>query len=218
VSLLPAPLSDNPLNDPVALKLVELAHLLGGYRWAELRLFEVLGGWVANESSPEARLLFDTLSRSHAWHAQLWADLLPDVQGVIDPDVATVAPNNGAAEVLSSLGRGSEDGGGGTLVRLVGLSRVVSPRLISGYSNHLRRAVAVSDGPVIRVLRLVLRDETEAWQAAELMIQSLIRRPHDVAVVTAHQQRLETLVAGTGPGLVPWPEADSGLDATVRLT
>ncbi len=60
--------------------------------------------------------------------------------------------------------------------------------------------------PVIRALRLALRDEIEAWQTAELMVQSLIRRPHDVAVVTAHQQRLESLVVGSGPGLVPWPE------------
>jgi hypothetical protein len=189
-----------------ALSLVELARMVGGYRWVEFRLFEVLGGWVASESQPEARLMFDVQSRHHAWHAQLWADRLPSVDGVVDPDLVTVAPGPGPEELFATLGgvRGGEPGGGGTLLRLVGLARVVLPRLACGYALHLRRAVPVSDSPVIRALRLALRDETEAWQTTEGMVQSLIRRPHDVEVVTAHQQRLEALVAGTGPGLVPW--------------
>ena len=194
---------------PAALTLIESARLLGGYRWVEFRLFEVLGSWVTTETDPEARLLFDVQSRHHAWHAQLWAERIPEVEGVVDPDLVTVAPEEGTDELLATLGgvqASEEGGGGGTLLRLVGLARVVSPRLVSGYVHHLRRATAVSDGPVIRALRLSLRDETEAWQAVELMIQGLIRRPHDVAVVTAHQQRLEALVVGNGPGLVPWPK------------
>jgi hypothetical protein len=189
-----------------ALSLVELARMVGGYRWVEFRLFEVLGGWVASETQPEARLMFDVQSRHHAWHSQLWADRIPRVEGVVDPDLVTVAPGPGSEELFATLGgvRGGEPGGGGTLLRLVGLARVVLPRLACGYALHLRRAVPVSDSAVIRALRLAFRDETEAWQTTEGMVQSLIRRPHDVEVVTAHQQRLEALVAGTGPGLVPW--------------
>jgi hypothetical protein len=192
---------------PLALTLVESARVLGCYRWVELRLFDVVGGWVANETDPEARLLFEIQSRHHAWHAELWGERLPDVEGVVDADLVTVRPDEGTEELLSSLGgvQGGDEGGGGTLVRLVGLARVVRPRLVCGYGYHLRRALAISDGPVIRALRLALRDEVEDWQAGELLVQSLIRRPHDVAVVTAHQQRLEALVAGSGPGLVPWP-------------
>jgi hypothetical protein len=191
----------------VALTLVESARLLGSYRWAELRLFEVLGSWVANETEPEARLFFDVQSRHHAWHAELWGERLPDVDSVVEPDLLTVAPDEGTDELMSSLGGvpGSEEGSGGTLVRLVGLARVVLPRLVCGYGYHLNRTVPVSDAPVIRALRLALRDDVEDWQAVELMVQSLIRRPHDVAVVTAHQQRLEALVVGSGPGLVAWP-------------
>jgi hypothetical protein len=53
----------------------------------------------------------------------------------------------------------------------------------------------------------VVRDEIEAWQAIETLVQTLVHRPHDIAVVTAHQQALEEVLAGTGPGLVPWPGA-----------
>jgi hypothetical protein len=89
----------------------------------------------------------------------------------------------------------------------VGLARVVLPRLIAGYGLHLHRAAPVADGPVVRSLRLVVRDEIEAWQAIETLVQTLVHRPHDIAVVTAHQQALEEVLAGTGPGLVPWPGA-----------
>ncbi len=190
----------------LALTLVESARLLGCYRWVELRLFEVLGGWVTNETEPEARVLFDLQSRHHEWHAQLWGERIPEVEGIVEPDLMTVAPDEGTEELLATLG--GVEGGGGTLVRLVGLARVVLPRLVCGYSHHLGKALEVSDGPVIRALSLALRDDIEDWQAVELMVQSLIRRPHDVAVVTAHQQRLEALVVGSGPGLVPWPRTD----------
>jgi len=192
-----------------ALTLVESARLLGSYRWIEWRLFEVVGEWVANEVDPGARLLFDVQSRHHSWHSQLWSDRLPEVEGVVDPESVTAPSGPEIEELMASLsGQTDGDGGsgtGGTLVRLVGLARVVLPRLVCGYLRHLSAAVPVSDDPVIRALRLALRDETEDWQATELMVQSLLRRPHDVAVVTDHQQRLEALVAGSGPGLVAWP-------------
>ena len=118
-------------------------------------MFEVLGSWVATESQAEARLMFDVQSRQHAWHAQLWADRLPAISGVIDPDLAT-------APLRTTISRSSLRPladqrpeplrGGGTLLRLVGLSRVVFPRVSSGYALHLRRAVAVSDSAVVRAL------------------------------------------------------------------
>jgi hypothetical protein len=189
------------------LTLLDSARIIGGYRWIEARLFEVLGSWVTTETVDDARLLFDVQSQLHAWHSELWAERLPSVEGVTDPDSVTVAPNEGVEELVSELG-GSHDGefGSGTLVRLVGLARVVLPRLLSGYLRHQRLAVPASDAPVVRALRLTIVDEIEAWQQTELMVQVLIRRPHDVAVVTAYQQHLESLIAGSGPGLVPWPE------------
>jgi hypothetical protein len=192
---------------PSALTLVDSARVIGGYRWIEARLFEVIGSWVTTETVHEARLLFDVQSQLHAWHSELWAERLPSVEGVSHPDAVTIAPNEGVEELVSELG-GSHDGefGSGTLVRLVGLARVVLPRLLSGYLRHQRLAVPVSDAPVVRALRLTIGDEIEAWQQTELMVQGLIRRPHDVAVVTAYQQHLESLIAGSGPGLVPWPE------------
>lgn len=195
---------DETASDP-PLSLVESARMLGAYRWIEFRLFEVLGGWVATESDPDARLFFDAQSKQHAWHSELWAERIPVVDGLVDVDQVSVAPGPGVEHLLGTIsGAAGPEHGGGTLMRLVAMARVISPRLVSGYRSHLMNAREVTDAPVIRALRLVLTDESEAWQTAELMVQGLIRRPHDVEVVTAHQQRLEELVAGTGPGLVEW--------------
>jgi hypothetical protein len=209
-------------HDPV-LSLDAQARLVGSYQWVERRLFEVLGSWVASEPVPEAQVLFDAYSQQHAWHAELFADRLPALDSV-DPDTLVLPPSAEVDRMLnvlsgvvpdgehgtpdgSLLGReGSGPPAGGTLPRLVGIGRVVLSRLVTGYSLHLRRVSTVADAPMARCLRLVLRDEIEQWQALEALTQALLRRPHDVAVVTGHQQRLEAMIAGAGAGLVPWPE------------
>ncbi len=206
-----------------AMSLQALARLAGGYQWVERRLFEVLGAWVESEPSAEAKLLYDVYSQQHAWHADLFAERLP-VSGVLVAD-SSDAPPAGVVRMFEVLARGgaetgvaawSEAGGHGsgpTALRLVGLSRVVLPRLVVGFTRHLQRAQAVSDAPVIRAIRLTVRDELEEWQVLEALVQSLARRPEHVEVVSAWQRRLEGLVADGGPGLVPWPEPESPGDA-----
>jgi len=192
-----------------ALTLLDLQRVLGGYQWVERRSFEVLGAWVASEAVAEARIFFDVHSRQHAWHGELFAERMPSVEG-IDAASYVVPPSAEVDRLFASLGGGAvgdaaRGASGGTLLRLVGVARVLLPRLVAGYGRHLRRCAPVADAPLARALRLALRDDLEAWQAAEAMVQSLVRRPHDVAVVTAHQQALEEQVAGSGLGLVSWP-------------
>jgi hypothetical protein len=210
------------MSGAAALSLDAHARLVGSYQWVERRLFEILGSWVESEPVPEAQVLFDGFSQQHAWHAELFADRLPALDSV-DADALMVSPSVEVERMLGILagavpaGDRHADGSllsrggvldvpaGGTLPRLVGIGRVVLARLVTGYALHLRRVSPVADAPVTRCLRLVLRDETEEWQALEALIQALLRRPHDVAVVTGHQQRLEEMIAGSGAGLVPWP-------------
>ncbi len=217
------PLDGVAVSGGSALSLDEAARLVGSYQWVERRLFEVLGSWVASEPVPEAQVLFDVYSQQHAWHADLFTERLPALDSV-DPGSLVVPPSAEVDRMFAVLagvvpddeGSGADGNllprsghldvpAGGTLPRLVGMGRVVLPRLVTGYTLHLRRVSPVVDAPVARCLRLVLRDETEQWQAIEALTQALLRRPHDVAVVTGHQQRLEALIAGSGAGLVPWP-------------
>ncbi len=223
LALGPAGLDAAVASGGSTLSLEVQARLVGSYQWVERRLFEVLGSWVGSESVPEAQLLFDIYSQQHAWHAELFADRLPALD-TVDPSALVLPPSaevdrmlgvlagvvpageHGAGGSLIGTGAGNDAPAGGTLPRLVGIGRVVVARLVTGYTLHLRRVSAVADAPLARCLTLVLRDETEQWLALEALTQALLRRPHDVAVVTGHQQRLETIIAGAGAGLVPWPE------------
>jgi hypothetical protein len=211
------------MSGHAALPLEATGPLLGAYRWVERRLFQVVGGWVTSETVPAARVLYDVQSRQHAWHAELWEDRLPVLDNV-DPDALTAPPSSAVDRLLTTLAGGPLGGignrdpqsvivhTGGTLLRLVGLGRVVLPRLVVSYSIHLRRCAAIADASVARALRLVLRDEVEEWREVEALLQSLVHRASDLAVMSGHHQALESMVLSGGPGLLPWPGSEAATE------
>jgi hypothetical protein len=96
---------------------------------------------------------------------------------------------------------------GTQLERLGGLCRLVLPRLVTSYATHLEMASKASEAPTRRALRLVLRDETEAWVAGEALLERLLGSPEEVEGTGRAVIALESRLAGTnvGPGLIPWP-------------
>ncbi|HWD51363.1 MAG TPA: hypothetical protein VG412_03115 [Acidimicrobiales bacterium] len=208
------------------LPLAAAADLIGGYRWIEHALYEVLGSWVTDIPLPGVAVHLDAQSTRHAWHASLWADRLPVLHGV-DPDALTKPPHPAGAVLTALAGSAplpgtpvtagwawdSADDDGvppdppGALPRLAGLYRVVLPRLVVSYQHHLGAASAVTDAPVLRALRLILADEIEDWHAGERLVQRLVTRPHDVEAVYGFQQRLELAAVGSSlaSGLVRFP-------------
>ncbi|MHB1710823.1 MAG: hypothetical protein ACYCV7_05410 [Acidimicrobiales bacterium] len=212
-----------------SLPLEITAGLVGGYRWIEQALFELLGSWVVDIPLAGVKIHLDAQSARHGWHAELWGDRLP-VMFNADPDGLTRPPEP-AGRVLATLAgqrpssasspRTGKPGWAwetpedddtaldrpGALPRLAGLYRVIMPRLVVSYGRHLRAASAVADAPLIRTLRLVLADELEDWHAGERLVQRLMTRPHDVEAVHPFLQRLEKEVVGSSltSGLVRLP-------------
>ncbi len=199
------------------------AALNGEYRWIENALYGMIGGWVTDIPVAAVQLHLDGQSLRHAWHADLWADRLPVLDGA-DPDAVTT-PSPPTAALFAALAGvfavpdrpGStwppaEErslGRPGALPRLAGLYRVALPRLVTSYERHLRVASPVTDGPVTRALRLVLNDEIDDWHRGERLVQRLVTRPHDVTAVYEFLQRLESAVVGAGArsGLVTFPRS-----------
>ena len=169
---------------------------MGSYQWVERRLFEVLGSWVASEPVPEAQVLFDVYSQQHAWHAELFADRLPALDSV-DSDALILPPSAEVERMLGVLAgaraRRRPDTPTGSTPDGSGVSDVPGraarcrvwwasagwcwpdwSRATPSISDGSRRS---SDAPMTRCLRLVLRDETEEWQAVEALTKPCCGAP-----------------------------------------
>lgn len=175
----------NPAAE-VTLSLSEAAHLAGGHRWVESRLFELLGGWVGSTPEPGAKLLFDRHSQHHAWRAGQWWDRLP-VLADIDREALVVAPSAGVAGSFGALAQLE-----GTPARLAGAYRFALPRLVGSYDRHLAAAHAVSDGAALRTLGIVAADAAADWREGEAVLQDLLV---DQASVRASAETVAALEA-----------------------
>ena len=149
----------------------DLASRLGRLRFVELRLFEVMGGWVGSTPEPQVKALLAEQCYHHAWHADLWADRFPQGYGH-DLAAATAAGGAHVGGWLDELAALE-----GTVARLAGLYRVVLPRLALGYRRWRSEADRVSDGPLLRWLELVSTDETADWQQGERLLQHAAGQP-----------------------------------------
>jgi hypothetical protein len=155
----------------VPLDIESSARRTGAHRWVELRLFEILGSWSAGLGHPAAQNLFGAHSRHHAGRAGLWAGCLPTLPH-LDPDAASAAPSEALAGFFDELA--DPAGGHDALDRLVGVYRVVVPRLATAYDRRRLDLTEVADGPVLRALRLVRTDLRRDGAAGEALVQSLL--------------------------------------------
>jgi hypothetical protein len=159
MSAAPAPSPEVPGD---FIDLISVAYRLGGLRWVEERLFEVVGGWVPMVVEPGVKGRLASISLHHGWHVELLAGVLPSLPNVegLTPDGFTVAPAS------------DDDGGLGRLVadtralpgdapagdRLEHLRDRALPALVDGYRSLASGLSPVGDGPAIRVLGVIERD------------------------------------------------------------
>ena len=174
------------------LDLHATARRAGAARWLDARLFEILGGWVASVPEPEVKIHLATQAAHHGWHATLWDERLPTLHDV-DPST-WVQPAPGVQPALARLAEAT-----GTVERLVGVHRVLLPRLIAAHAEHAEQASPVCDGPTVRTLRLVLQDEQEDQRAGERLLHQLLQTRADVERAAAHQVAVEALLVEAGP-------------------
>ena len=173
----------------------ESASAVGHHRWVELRLFELLGGWVAEIPEPQVKVCVATHCHHHAWHAELFDRRLPGA-GDLRPEVLTVPPAEGLVAFFDALAEAQ--GAEATIEKLTGVYRVLLPRKITAYAHHLASASPVADAPTIRSLRLAMADEIEGWREGEALLQSLLASGGEVARAASWQGRLEGILVAAG--------------------
>jgi hypothetical protein len=193
---------------PGAFSVEESARRVGHYKWIEMRLFEVLGGWVATVPELDVKLRLGTHCYHHAWHAELWHKRLPELREM-DPERLTVPPNDELVAFVDALTE--PEGPDQTIEKLVGVYRVLIPAKVAAYTYHRNNSSTITDAPTIRSLGFILSDEMDDWRDGEMMLQSLIETPEEVRRAADHQVRLQELLIAAGgiagPGTIGDPYA-----------
>lgn len=173
----------------------ESARRLGHYRWASIRLFEVLGSWVASVPEPNVKVFLAAASRHHGWHADLLRERLPEVRE-LHPDRQTVPADARLVELFDELE--SLRGPDVTAERLTGVYGVVIPHLIEVQSWHLDRCTDVADASVMRTLGFVLRDEVGDVEAGRRLLEQLGSGMDSAARAAAFRSTIEELLSTAG--------------------
>ena len=157
--------------------VVESARRVGNYKWIEMRLFEVLGGWVATVPELDVKLVLGRHCYHHAWHAELWNKRLPELREM-NTERLTEPPNDAMVAFTDAVR--DPEAPELTIEKLVGVYRVLIPRKIAAYTFHLNATSRITDAPTMRSLTFILQDEFEDWREGEMLLQSLISTPEEV--------------------------------------
>jgi hypothetical protein len=194
---------------PGIFSVEETARRVGNYKWAEMRLFEALGGWVATVPELDVKMVLGRHAWFHAEHAKRWDERLPELREM-NRERLTVPPN---AEFEAFMDAVREPGDADqTIEKLVGAYRVLIPRFIGVYTYHLNGTSRITDAPTIRSLNFILQDEFETWRDGEMLLQSLIDSPAKAERAARRYETLESLYVASGgiagPGTLGIPSEE----------
>src|SRR5919202_1913170 len=148
----------------------ESARRVGHYKWIEMRLFEVLGGWVATVPELDVKTTLGRHCYHHAWHAELWHKRLTELREM-NPDRLTQPPNDAMVTFVAALTE--PEGKDLTIEKLAGVYRVLLPHKIAAYTYHLNGTSRITDAPTMRSISFILQDEFEDWREGEMLLQSM---------------------------------------------
>ena len=163
----------------------ETARRVGNYKWAEMKLFEALGGWVATVPELDVKMRLGTHCYHHAWHAELWHKRLPELREM-NPDRLTQPANDAMVRFVEALTE--PEAADQTIEKLVGVYRVFIPHFIAAYTFHRNNTSEITDAPTIRSLELHPAGR----------VRRLARRRDDAAV--AHRDTRRGRSCGGAPG------------------
>jgi hypothetical protein len=182
------------MSDPSPADLHTRAARVGGWVWCERRAFELLGSWAGTTPEPAVAVLFGEMSRRHGWHAELFADRLPELASV-DAEALVAAPGPATLALVDAVAS-SEAGTSGT-ARLVAWYRVLLPSMVAQYRASARTLSSVAEPSLVRWLDIVLRDDLEEWARGQQLTAGLLVDESTVRAAAAHQLELDLLAAPT---------------------
>ena len=195
---------------PGSFDVNETARRVGIYKWTEMKLFEAMGGWIATVPELDVKMRLGTHCYHHAWHADLWNKRLPELREM-KTERLTLPANDAMERFIAAMT--APEAPELTIEKLVGMYRVLIPRMIAAYTFHMNNTSEITDMPTIRSIKFILQDEYEDWRDGEMLIQSLMSTPDHARRAAEHQAKLEAIMveAGgiTGPGSIDFGDNPS---------
>jgi hypothetical protein len=131
----------------------------------------------------------------HAWHAELWHKRLPELREM-NQERLNLPPNDAYVTFMDAIRE--PEAAEHTIEKLVGVYRVLMPRLIAVYTYHANGSSTITDAPTIRSLKFALQDDFEDWREGEMLIQSLCDTPAKIERAARRQAEIETLYLASG--------------------
>jgi len=144
----------------------ETARRVGNYKWAEMKLFEALGGWIATVPELDVKMRLGTHCYHHAWHAELWHKRLPELREM-NPDRLTVPANEAMERFVERISEASR--------RVDPALKLLEPAIpwanIAGIGNILRHDYNRVDRMIL--WNIATRDLPVLEQAVERLLAGL---------------------------------------------
>ena len=163
------------------------------FRFVEVRLMEILAGWIPTTAQMEAKLLFGP----HVWDCAQAADALGKRAHELRlPLQHAIAPVPAYLSVLDQLNATQE-----AAQRIAAFYDVVLPSMGARYRRYLAQTDALMDAPTVRIIERILDTQARMLrEAAALREQLPALRPGEP---------LRTLIeADAAVGDLPVPDAD----------
>src|ERR671923_1071575 len=165
---------------------------LSNYRYLEIQLMEMLGGWSHTTPQLAFKAAFGYHVYDHARNADLLAERLEQLRSGRDREDPA---NNDFARLCEHVWKLES-----TVDRLVAVHRVLQPHLVSTYAYHADATDPLADAPTVRLLRaLAATDQSHvAWGQA--VLDALMQEPDERRRALAVQADIEERLGGRGGG------------------
>ena len=175
----------------------ENSQRLANYRYLEVQLMEMIGGWSHTTPQLSFKATFGYHVYDHAQAADMLGERLEQLRSGRDREEPATDDFAHLCEHIWKLPS--------TIDRLVAVYRVLEPHLVSTYVYHADATDPFTDAPTVRLLRQLasMSQSHIAWGQAvlEVLTQSPEDRKHALEVQADLESRLVACGGVTGQGI-----------------
>jgi uncharacterized ferritin-like protein (DUF455 family) len=164
----------------------ENARRLANYRYAELQIMEMIGGWCVTLPEMSVKITLGYHMWDQAKIADAFGKRMVELQLTLRQ---THAPNDDFVRLCEEIWNTPD-----TLRRLVGIYRVLKQHLLNNYLYHLEATDAIADNPTVQILKPMIETTQKHIGWGNSVIENLSDMPQKRRETVEWQAHLEELL------------------------